>query len=125
MSKSTEPITYTYRVETPTETKYLLLTRRHTGTAYARNGNVGNPTEYFMWDTVIVTGIKGRYWGRYTSRAEAYEYGRAAALGIRYVAAANRPGMRAGVNVRHYIEVQREMKENYVSMERDAWIRTG
>lgn len=106
MSHSTHPITYVYDVEGHT----IEVTRHHIGTAYARNGNVGNPTEYFRWSSRVDGELPVVY--RAVSRAEAYEHARAKVLGVEY---RNDDLRRRYVNVRPYTEVQREMKANYNS----------
>lgn len=118
MAKSTKPITYYYRVEDNT----VGITRRHIGTAYARNGNVGNPTEYFLWDWEVANDDLGTFThsGRgHATRADAYEHARARILGIPYndpyvggrTPYANQP-QRRSVNVRNWLTVQEEMKAN-------------
>jgi hypothetical protein len=101
----TKSITYVYDVEGHT----VELTRHHIGTAYARNGNVHNPTEYFKWearvDGVVVTSYA-------TQRAQAYEYAKASITGTDY----RQPDQygRHGRNERQYRLVAAEMKANYV-----------
>lgn len=103
MGKSTSPITYHYDVDGHD----VAVTRRHTGTAYAANGNVGNPTEYFVW-SVAVDGVL--LMDSIAQRAIAYEYGRAHAQGVRYLYS-DRPGR--GVGIRNYNLVAEEMRANY------------
>ena len=101
--KTTNPITYVYEIDG----HRIEITRRHVGTAYAANGNVHNPTEYFLWDTRIdgEPGLSMR-----PTRADAYEHARAQALGLRYD---NDDLRRRWVNVRSFRLVQDEMKANY------------
>lgn len=107
MTRNTNPITYTYDVEGRT----ITITRRHVGTAYARNGNVGNASEYFVWDA----SIDGEsYGGSYEDRATAYEYARAHIIGIPYYWHSNYPNRAR--NVRNYNVVREEMKNNYRGM---------
>lgn len=47
--KGTGKITYFYEVEG----KRVAVWREHAGTAYARNGNAGNATEYFTWHASV------------------------------------------------------------------------
>jgi hypothetical protein len=107
MAKSTHPITYHYNVDG----KDVAITRRHVGQAYARNGNVGNPTEYFVWDVKIDGEPAG---AGYRDRSDAYEHARARVLGIPYVFDEIR---KRYVNVRAYTLVRREMQANYVKRE--------
>lgn len=113
MAKSTHPITYAYNIEGA----IVLITRVHVGTAYPRNGNVGNPTEYFRWEWSVSSQLMGYgkltfpdLKGRGDSRADAYERARAAVLGIPY-----RTGEYAKdcVNVRPWTVVKAEMQANY------------
>jgi hypothetical protein len=107
--KTTDPITYRYELDG----HKILLTRIHTHTAYARNGNVGNPKEYFVWDTKLDGKIVAR---RSRSRADAYEYARAHVLDIDF-----HPGDHEGRgyrNVRRWTIVRDEMKANYRGQER-------
>lgn len=106
--KSTYPITYFYDFEG----HEIAIPRRHVGTAYARNGNVGNPTEYFVWDAKVDGKLDelGCF-----SRANAYEHARAHILGITYRESDPknyRPGPKYNVNVRPYAVVRDEMKTN-------------
>jgi hypothetical protein len=109
--KSTHPITYIYDVDGHT----IEITRTHVRTAYARNGNVGNPTEYFEWRAYL----NGKPVGTTGQRAEAYEYARAAALGIEYRTtrySGGRNGGRViahGKNERPWTAVREEMQTNY------------
>lgn len=109
MAKSTHPITYHYDFEHNGSTHDIAITRRHTGTAYARNGNVGNPTEYFRWEAVVngvtVAGLAFR------DRTDAYENARAKVLGIPYRFDLERPARCC--NVRSWVVVRDEMKANY------------
>jgi hypothetical protein len=101
--KTTSDITYRYEIDG----NAIEISRRHTGTAYARNGNVHNPTEYFTWEA-RVNGVEiGR---RFSSRADAYENARAKALGIRYV---NDDRRHKYVNVRPFQMVAAEMRAAY------------
>jgi hypothetical protein len=103
---STQPITYVYEVTGPDGTGHeIAITREHTGTAYARNGNVGNATEYFLWNATLDGEPAAWHEPR---RSEAYEVARAKLLGIRY---ANGP--RSCVNVRAWHRVREEMKASY------------
>lgn len=102
MSKNTQPITYRYNVEGTG----VSITRRHIGEAYPRNGNVGNPTQYFAWEWITDEGKSGNG----SSRADAYERARASVLGIPYIF--HEPTRRY-VNVRSYLVVADEMKANY------------
>lgn len=107
---NTDPIAYLYNFLGHA----IRVTREHVGTAYARNGNVGNPTEYFVWNATL---NGQRVAVVCSSRAVAYEYARAAALGIRY---RHDEGMaRRSENVRGWVEVQREMKRNYIGRQTD------
>lgn len=99
--KTTHPITYRYEFEGQT----IEIERVHYGTAYARNGNVGNPTEYFKWNWRTATAK-----GHGDSRSDAYERARAAVLGIGYVYDERR---KLYVNVRPWTLVRDEMKANY------------
>lgn len=107
MAKGTEPITYVYDFEG----HVIEVSREHVGSAYARNGNVGNPTEYFVWSATV----DGKW---VTSgchqRAEAYEYGRASVLGIEYRMQRSDYDHR-GINERPFSKVRDEMKANYRS----------
>lgn len=101
--KSTHPITYEYEFDG----HVITVTRCHTGTAYARNGNVGNPTEYFKWESRLDGEFVTLAW---EGRAVAYEHARAKALGIPY-----RYDERGGRsrNVRPWTVVRDEMNANY------------
>lgn len=102
---STYPITYIYDYDGHT----IEVSRRHVRTAYARNGNVSNPTEYFVWET----SVDGETVSTLSiTRTDAYEYGRAKVEGIRF-RPDNDLGL-GGINVRSYIVVRDEMKANYV-----------
>lgn len=103
MAQSAHPITYHYDCEGHA----IEVTRVHVGTAYARNGNVGNPTEYFQWESTV----DGEWaTGTAPTRTVAYEYARAKALGIPY---SYDEGMaRRSKNVRAFWVVQTEMKAN-------------
>lgn len=103
MPKTTGPLTYRYDVDG----HQVDVTRRHIGTAYP-NGNVHNPTEYFVW-SAKADGVPVH--GHVSSRSVAYEYARAKVLGIRY-AYDDRRGGRC-VNVRPFTVVAREMRANY------------
>lgn len=104
---NTNPITYVYVIDG----HEVAITRVHVGTAYARNGNVGNPTEYFVWEA-RVDGVYAV--GHCRSRVEAYEYARCGIAGLTYVPIREgRPGKER--NIRHYLLVADEMKANYVS----------
>lgn len=105
VSKSTTPITYVYDVDGHT----VAVTRRHVGTAYARNGNVGNPSEHFVWDGRVDDNARPAVISSPT-RADAYEHARASALGIPY---SNDDTRRRYVNVRVWTVVQKEMRANY------------
>lgn len=66
---STKPYNYLYSYAGHA----IEITRRHIGTAYPRNGNVHNPTEYFTWSV----SIDGKMHDNYLStRWEAYESAR-------------------------------------------------
>lgn len=108
MSKTTNPITYHYDVAGHT----ISVARRHVGTAYARNGNAHNPTEYFVWEARVDGQLVGT---GYDTRATAYEYARASALGIKYRQTRYARGRVAvrGINERLYTIVQDEMRANY------------
>lgn len=109
MSKSITPIAYHYDIDGHD----VKVTRRHVRTAYARNGNVSNPTEYFVWDARV----DGEYVvGNVGERSTAYEYARARVLGIDYFWDSNQPTKAR--NVRSFRLVQDEMKANYVRQER-------
>lgn len=101
--KSTDSRSYRYEVDG----HEIVVTRTHVGTAYARNGNVGNATEYFIW-SATADGVEVAF--SEDRRSEAYEVARAHALGIEYV---NIPSQRRYVNVRGWTKVQDEMKANY------------
>lgn len=105
MPKSTHPIVYVYEFEG----HILELERVHIGSAYARNGNVSNPTEYFNW----THRVDGALIGTTHSRASAYEHARAKVLGIDYYDHPNFPHRARGI--RNYILVQQEMRANYRS----------
>jgi hypothetical protein len=96
-----QPIAYRYA--TPSGT--IVITRRWTGEAYARNGNVGNPTQYFRWEAVLNGKCIGAF---FTNRANAYE----AARGFRYC---DERGKVRGIGgeVRYYLTVRDEMRANY------------
>lgn len=111
--KSTNPITYTYIFNGCA----IDITRRHVGTAYARNGNVGNPTEYFVWEARV---DGERIGGQHERRAEAYEHARASILGIRYV---NDDRRKRWVNVRSYRVVEDEMRQLYRGRVNDAYLK--
>lgn len=86
--KTTHPIRYTYNIDG----NVVLIERVHYGTAFARNGNVGNPTEYFKWNWWVETPSNintpsPSLRGHADSRTDAYERARAAVLGIPYVPA--------------------------------------
>lgn len=108
MAKSTHPITYVYAIDHEGAEHEITVTRRHVGTAYARNGNVHNPTEYFTWSAALDGETVGT---GYDSRATAYEYARAQLLGIPYYWHPNYPNRAR--NVRSYVLVQDEMRANY------------
>jgi hypothetical protein len=110
--KSTHPVTYVYDVEG----HEVAVTREHVRTAYARNGNVGNPTEYFKW-SATVDGESVTSWAR--TRADAYEYGRAAVLGYAY-SPGHGDNFRGAKNVRNFRLVADEMQTNYQRREVDA-----
>lgn len=97
---STNAITYVYRVGD----KVIEVTRRHVKTAYAKNGNVGNPTEYFVWDAAI----DGNVVCTAGSRSDAYELalGNGVWNGFAYVGSRDK--------VRNFRLVKEEMRENYV-----------
>lgn len=97
-----DTITYYYEIEG----RVVTVTRHHAGTAYARNGNVGNPTQYYTW-SAAVDGERVTF--AEPSRAAAYELARAVVLDIDY----SNPERGAGVNVRPFYSVAAEMKENY------------
>lgn len=103
---STNPITYIYDYDGHT----IEVSRRHVRTAFASNGNVSNPTEYFVWQSTV----DGEYAaGLCVSRADAYEHARAKIQGVRF-----HPGDDRGlgsVGVRSYIVVRNEMQANYRS----------
>lgn len=101
MAKTTHAITHRYVVNGQT----LEITRRHVRTAYAANGNVGNPTEYFVWDA----NLDGAHKATAGSRSDAYELalGHAVYVDGRYVG--GRPE-----DVRNWRLVKAEMGETYV-----------
>lgn len=110
MAKSTAPIAYQYSIDGAV----AVIERVHVGTAYARNGNVGNPTEYFRWNwtvELLPRSIKSGAHGNGSSRADAYERARASVLGIPY-----RTGeyVHQCENVRPWTDVKAEMQANYV-----------
>jgi len=112
--QTTHPITYRYEVEG----HVIDITRRHVHTAYARNGNVHNPTVYFVWDSTV-DGAKTFIGER--SRAVAYEYARAHALGIDYLNLPDHNVRRQKhKNVRPFNVVQSEMRSNYVGRVTEA-----
>ena len=105
MAKSTHSITYHYDFDGHD----IAVTRRHYGTAYAKNGNVGNPTEYFLWDVAI----DGEHYLRgCRSRSNAYETGRARILGTPYFDSDGR-NVRRDRGIRSFYLVRDEMKANY------------
>lgn len=119
--KSTNPITYHYEFPDAPDgrPRGIAITRRHVGTAYASNGNVGNPTEYFVWDFAIDGGdldgassehapLRGT---GYRDRTDAYEHARARLLGIPYCFDLERPARCR--NVRPWVVVKAEMQANY------------
>jgi hypothetical protein len=111
MAQSTDPITYLYEVKDGDgQSHEVALTRKHAGTAYARNGNAGNPTECFIWDYAI-DGVSGG--GGDSQRAIAYEYARAMILGIQYVNQPHLGPVRGYKNVRNFRAVAAEMKAAY------------
>ena len=99
----TAPIAYRYVVEGHD----VVVSRRHIGAAYARNGNAHNPTEHFVWDAEV-DGRSAAH--QRPSRSDAYEHARAQVLGIAY---ANDDVHRRHVNVRSFVVVQAEMRANY------------
>lgn len=102
--KTTHPITYVYAFLG----HVIEITREHVGTAYAMNGNAGNPTEYFTWRSAL----DGEHViGTAPTRAVAYEYARAKALGIAY--RYDEGVARRCENVRPWTVVQAEMRANY------------
>jgi hypothetical protein len=105
VSKSTDPITYRYLFND----HVIEVTREHCGTAYPENGNVHNPTEYFVWNSTL-DGESATSWRQ--TRAVAYEYARAKALGIPY--RYDEGVARRSENVRFFTVVADEMKDNYV-----------
>lgn len=109
MAKSTHSITYAYDIDGAV----VLIERVHVGTAYARNGNVHNPTEYFRWNWRIACqpgGIEDGPRGNGSSRSDAYERARAKVLGIRYAFDEERHRYE---NVRPWTVVKAEMQANY------------
>lgn len=116
MAKSTHPIAYTYNIDG----NVVVIERVHYATAYARNGNVHNPTEYFKWNwrvEMLAGGIDPPtppMLGHGSTRYDAYERARAAVLGIGYV---NDERRKRYVNVRLWRDVMAEMKANYVGRE--------
>ena len=107
--KSTHPIAYQYNIGG----NIVVIERVHYGTAYARNGNVGNPTEYFKWNWTVemkARCLESGAHGHGDSRADAYERARASVLGIRYV---NDEQRRRYTNVRPWTVVKAEMQANY------------
>ena len=107
--KSTHNITYVYEVDGHT----IEITRVHVRTAYARNGNVGNPTQYFKW----VAHVDGQSTNKFDRRADAYEMARARVLGIKYV---NNERLHRYVNVRPWTVVRDEMLANYRGVRDEA-----
>lgn len=108
--KGTKPITYHYDIDGHD----VAITRHHVKTAYPMNGNVGNPTEYFVWsvkvdDVSIATNL--------VNRADGYEEARCSIAGIVY---RNDEYRHRYENVRSFYLVQQEMKANYRSQERHA-----
>lgn len=100
--KTTKTITYRYDVDGQT----IEITRTHDRTAYARNGNVGNPTEYFWWQVRR----NGEYLGGvFRLRADAYE----AARGNKFCNADGRAIGSGPGPVRPYTVVAAEMRANY------------
>lgn len=115
MTKTTHPITYTYEFNHDESLYTFEITRRHLSTAYARNGNVGNPTEYFTWEVRIFGPFLGEDGQRlpgfgYPTRTVAYEYARAHILGIDYH---HDDGTTNYRNVRQWNVVENEMRANY------------
>lgn len=109
MAKSTHPIAYQYDIDGA----IVVIERVHIGTAYARNGNVGNPTEYFRWNwkvEMLPRSIKEGAHGNGSSRADAYERARAVVLGIPYIYDDVRKRYE---NVRPWTVVRDEMRSNY------------
>lgn len=102
--KTTHPITYRYDFQG----HVIEVTRRHVYTAYAANGNVGNPTEYFDWESTV---DGERATTAAPSRAVAYEYARAKVLGIPY--RCDEGMARRSENVRYWWIVRDEMRANY------------
>jgi hypothetical protein len=108
--KGIAKITYRYEVNGHEVTVW----RQHVGTAYARNGNAHNPTEYFIW----ASAVDGEWvLSHMDRRATAYEYARARILGIDYYDHPNHP-TRAR-NVRSWHVVQDEMRANYRGQTRE------
>lgn len=102
--KPKKNIAYRYDIEGHS----VVVDRNHLGTAYARNGNVHNPTEYYTWDSSVDGKTAG---SGCATRADAYEYARAAVQGVRF-----NPGDQRGrgcINVRSFIVVREEMQANY------------
>jgi hypothetical protein len=94
----TTTIAYRYEIEGD----IIILTRRHIGTAYPRNGNVHNPTEYFRWEAMLNEVVIGTH---FEKRADAYE----SARGFQYC---NDKGRVRGEGkpVRYWHAVKAEMK---------------
>lgn len=104
MADRTQRRSYLYEIDGHDVT----ISRLHTGTAYARNGNAHNPTEYFRWDMAI----DGEpYLSACRSRTEAYEHARCRIRDLGdYVCTDRRHRYQ---NVRNVFAVQEEMRQNY------------
>ena len=98
------PITYVYDVEG----HKVEVTRRWVGQAYARNGNVHNPTQYYVWESRV----DGKYVvGSCATRSSAYEHARAEVQGVEYYDGSANPSNHRGIRL--YWLVADEMKANY------------
>ncbi|HVT77922.1 MAG TPA: hypothetical protein VHD87_12890 [Acidimicrobiales bacterium] len=105
-----DTITYRYDIDGHA----VALTRRHWYTAYARNGNVGNPTENYLWDAHVDGELVQR---GCALRSDAYEHARCHIAGVPYCNDQRRPERTR--NVRNYLLVKAEMAANYRGRVRD------
>jgi len=104
-------LTYIYAVVLAGVTHEVSVTRRHVGTAYAKNGNVGNPTQYYVWQATVDGGPAG---GVYGSRWEAYDAAVARLDGRNMADRRGRDGQWMKQWLRNFRLVQAEMKQNLV-----------
>ena len=105
-----QKITRTYEIDG----NVITVTRRWVNEAYARNGNVANPTQYYLYYSTL----NGENVTDYCKRsADAYEHARAKLLGIDYFPGVG-PTDQGARNVRPHWVVTDEMKANYTGMTR-------